>query len=66
MLWRVQIVVTLRQHSAYCTEAGLMLKIKNLVMLFASTLTSYGYNVDRLYELLQVQSLFTGFMARVK
>jgi len=48
-----KIVVTLRTHSAYCTDAGLMLKIKNLVMLFASTLRSYGYAVDRLYELLQ-------------
>merc|ERR1740128_524194 len=48
-----KIVATLRTHSAYCTDAGLMLKIKNLVMLFASTLKTYGYNVDRLYELLQ-------------
>jgi len=46
-------VATLRTHSAYCTDAGLMLKIKNLIMLFASTLKTYGYNVDRLYELLQ-------------
>merc|ERR1719383_993597 len=30
-----------------------MLKIKNLMMLFASTLRSYGYAVDRLYQLLQ-------------
>jgi len=48
-----KIVATLRTHSAYCTDAGLMLKIKNLIMLFASTLRSYGYSVDRLYELLQ-------------
>lgn len=48
-----KIVATLRTHSAYCTDAGLMLKIKNLIMLFASTLKTYGYNVDRLYELLQ-------------
>jgi len=48
-----KIVVTLRTHSAYCTDAGLMLKIKNLIMLFASTLRSYGYAVDRLYQLLQ-------------
>ena len=48
-----KIVATLRTHTAYCTDAGLMLKIKNLVMLFASTLKSYGYNVERLYELLQ-------------
>lgn len=48
-----KIVATLRTHSAYCTDAGLMLKIKNLIMLFASTLKTYGYNVERLYELLQ-------------
>ena len=48
-----KIVATLRTHSAYCTDAGLMLKIKNLIMLFASTLRSYGYQVERLYELLQ-------------
>ena len=48
-----KIVATLRTHTAYCTDAALMLKIKNLVMLFASTLKTYGYNVERLYELLQ-------------
>lgn len=48
-----KIVATLRTHSAYCTNAALMLKIKNLIMLFASTLKTYGYNVDRLYGLLQ-------------
>lgn len=48
-----KIVATLRTYSAYCTDAGLMLKIKNLIMLFASTLRSYGYDVDRLFELLQ-------------
>ncbi len=48
-----KIIGTLRNHSAYCTDAALMLKIKNLMMLFASTLQSYGYHVDKLYELLQ-------------
>ena len=48
-----KIVATLRTHSAYCTNASLMLKIKNLIMLFASTLKTYGYDVDRLYALLQ-------------
>ena len=48
-----KIVATLRTHTAYCTDAGLMLRIKNLVMLFASTLKTYGYHVERLYELLQ-------------
>ncbi|XP_023341493.1 exocyst complex component 6B [Eurytemora carolleeae] len=48
-----KIVITLRTNSAYCTEAATMLKIKNLIMLFASTLRSYGYTVDKLYQLLQ-------------
>lgn len=33
-----KIISTLQTHSAYCTEAGFMLKIKNLMLLFASTL----------------------------
>jgi len=48
-----KIVSTLRTHSSYCTDAGFMLKIKNLIMLFASTLKTYGYPVDCLYSLLQ-------------
>jgi len=44
---------TLQQSSAYCTEAGFMLKIKNLMLLFSNTLQNYGFAVDRLYALLQ-------------
>nr|CAG4650760.1 EOG090X01NK [Simocephalus serrulatus]SVE94087.1 EOG090X01NK [Simocephalus serrulatus] len=40
------------RHS-YCTDPALMLKIKNLVMLFSSTLKTYGYSVSQLVELLQ-------------
>ena len=38
---------TLQQSSAYCTEAGFMLKIKNLMLLFSNTLQNYGFAVDR-------------------
>ncbi|RZF44474.1 hypothetical protein LSTR_LSTR002247 [Laodelphax striatellus] len=47
-----QIVNALRTHSAYCTDATLMLKIKNLIMLFNTTLRNYGYSVNQLFELL--------------
>lgn len=47
-----KIVNALRTHSAYCTDATLMLKIKNLIMLFNTTLRNYGYNVNQLSELL--------------
>ena len=48
-----RIFSTLQTHSAYCTEAGFMLKIKNLMLLFSNTLQNYGFAVDRLYALLQ-------------
>lgn len=44
---------TLQTHSAYCTDAGFMLKIKNLMLLFSNTLMDYGFAVDKLYALLQ-------------
>ncbi|XP_052125040.1 exocyst complex component 6 isoform X1 [Frankliniella occidentalis] len=47
-----KIVNALRTHSAYCTDATLMLKIKNLIMLFLTTLQNYGYPVNQLLELL--------------
>uniref|UniRef100_A0A1B6C9M8 Exocyst complex component n=1 Tax=Clastoptera arizonana TaxID=38151 RepID=A0A1B6C9M8_9HEMI len=46
------IVNALRTNSAYCTDATLMLKIKNLIMLFNTTLRNYGYSVNQLSELL--------------
>ncbi|KAG8310456.1 Exocyst complex component 6 [Homalodisca vitripennis] len=47
-----KIMNALRTHSAYCTDANLMLKIKNLIMLFSNTLRNYGYSVNQLSELL--------------
>ncbi|XP_011874508.1 PREDICTED: exocyst complex component 6B isoform X1 [Vollenhovia emeryi] len=47
------IVNALRTHSAYCTDATLILKIKNLIMLFNTTLRDYGYSVGQLWDLLQ-------------
>ncbi|XP_034941407.1 exocyst complex component 6B isoform X1 [Chelonus insularis] len=48
-----KIVNALRTHSAYCTDATLILKIKNLIMLFNTTLRNYGYPVGQLWDLLQ-------------
>ncbi|KAH1022411.1 hypothetical protein HUJ04_011817 [Dendroctonus ponderosae] len=39
--------------SAYCTDATLMLKIKDLIMLFCTTLHNYGYFVKPIWELVQ-------------
>ncbi|XP_011143381.1 exocyst complex component 6B isoform X1 [Harpegnathos saltator] len=55
-LWSMSlstIVNALRTHSAYCTDAMLILKIKNLIMLFNTTLRNYGYSVGQLWDLLQ-------------
>ncbi|XP_043487357.1 exocyst complex component 6B isoform X1 [Polistes fuscatus] len=55
-LWTMalsKIVNSLRTHSAYCTDATLILKIKNLIMLFNTTLNNYGYPVGQLWDLLQ-------------
>ncbi|KAL7302860.1 hypothetical protein TKK_0004092 [Trichogramma kaykai] len=55
-LWSIalsQIVNALRTHSAYCTDATLILRIKNLIMLFNTTLRDYGYSVGQLSDLLQ-------------
>ncbi|XP_012286847.1 exocyst complex component 6B isoform X3 [Orussus abietinus] len=55
-LWSMalsKIVNALRTHSAYCTDAVLILKIKNLIMLFNTTLRNYGYPVGQLWDLLQ-------------
>nr|CAG4646059.1 EOG090X01NK [Macrothrix elegans] len=55
-VWNIavsKIASSVRTHSSYCTDPALMLQIKNLVMLFNSTLRSYGYSVSQLVELLQ-------------
>ncbi|XP_023239955.1 exocyst complex component 6B-like isoform X3 [Centruroides sculpturatus] len=46
------IIASLRTHSAYCSDPNLMLKIKRLILLFSSTLQSYGYHVGQLFDLL--------------
>ncbi|XP_072177951.1 exocyst complex component 6B-like [Diadema setosum] len=43
---------TLRNNSAYCTDATLLLRIKNLVVLFVQTVNSYGFNTAPLTEFL--------------
>ena len=48
-----RIMSTLQTHSAYCTESGFMLRIKNLMLLFASTLQNYGFSGEKMYALLQ-------------
>ena len=48
---------TLQTHTAYCTDAGFMLRIKNLMLLFSNTLLGYGFSVEKLYTLLQVSVL---------
>lgn len=47
-----KIVNALRTNSAYCTDAALMLRIKDLIMLFSTTLRNYGYPVNQLFDLL--------------
>ncbi|XP_077991948.1 exocyst complex component 6B-like [Glandiceps talaboti] len=47
-----KIVAILRTHSAYCTDATLLLTIKNLIVLFSHTITTYGFPSSKLLELL--------------
>ena len=47
------ILLFFQTHSAYCTDSGFMLKIKNLMLLFSNTLQSYGFSTDKMYSLLQ-------------
>lgn len=47
-----KVVNALRTNTAYCTDAVLMLQIKDLIMLFSTTLRNYGYPVNQLYDLL--------------
>ncbi|KAK9754889.1 Exocyst complex subunit Sec15-like [Popillia japonica] len=48
-----KIVSALQTHSAYCTDATLILRIKDLIMLFCMTLRNYGYTVKPLWELMR-------------
>ncbi|CAG9765144.1 unnamed protein product [Ceutorhynchus assimilis] len=55
-MWSValsKITTALQTHSAYCTDATLVLKIKDLIMLFCTTLRNYGYSVKPLWELVR-------------
>lgn len=47
-----KVVNALRTNSAYCTDAVLILKIKDIIMLFSTTLRNYGYPVNQLHDLL--------------
>ncbi|KAL0275355.1 UNVERIFIED_CONTAM: hypothetical protein PYX00_003224 [Menopon gallinae] len=47
-----KIINALRTNFAYCTDAALMLRIKDLMMLFSTTLRNYGYPVNQLFDLL--------------
>ncbi|KAJ8965010.1 hypothetical protein NQ314_004408 [Rhamnusium bicolor] len=40
-------------NMAYCTDATLILRIKDLIMLFCTTLRNYGYSVKPLWELVR-------------
>ncbi|KAJ8985081.1 hypothetical protein NQ317_019765 [Molorchus minor] len=48
-----KIVTALQTNTAYCTDATLILKIKDLIMLFCTTLRNYGYTVKPLWELIR-------------
>ncbi|XP_050305936.1 exocyst complex component 6 isoform X2 [Anthonomus grandis grandis] len=55
-MWSValsKITTALQTHSAYCTDASLVLKIKDLIMLFCTTLRNYGYSIKPLWELVR-------------
>lgn len=48
-----KIVAALQTNSSYCTDATLILRIKDLIMLFCTTLRNYGYTVKPLWEQLR-------------
>lgn len=54
-LWKMasdKVVSIMRTNTAYCTDANLLLRIKDLIMVFCITLRSYGYPVKNYMELL--------------
>ncbi|XP_072027569.1 exocyst complex component 6B-like isoform X2 [Amphiura filiformis] len=54
-LWNTslaKITSVLRNNSAYCTDATLLLQVKDQVVLFSQTLNSYGFGTIPVYELL--------------
>ncbi|KAK9891722.1 hypothetical protein WA026_016518 [Henosepilachna vigintioctopunctata] len=48
-----KIITALQTNSAYCTDATLILRIKDLIMLFCTTLRNYGYTVEPLWDLVR-------------
>ncbi|XP_076812574.1 exocyst complex component 6B-like isoform X2 [Clavelina lepadiformis] len=54
-LWEMAIsklIAGLRTDSGYCSDAVVMMKVKNLIVIFADTLKAYGFSVGRLFSLL--------------
>uniref|UniRef100_A0A4W4G7Q3 Exocyst complex component n=1 Tax=Electrophorus electricus TaxID=8005 RepID=A0A4W4G7Q3_ELEEL len=54
-LWNMalsKIIAVLRTHSSYCNDPDLVLELKNLIVIFADTLQGYGFQVNRLFDLL--------------
>ncbi|KAJ1141594.1 hypothetical protein NDU88_007922 [Pleurodeles waltl] len=54
-LWNMalsKLVAVLRTHSSYCTDPDIVLELKNLIVVFADTLQSFGFPVNRLFDLL--------------
>ncbi|KAM3591944.1 uncharacterized protein V6R79_009947 [Siganus canaliculatus] len=54
-LWNMalsKIIAVLRTHSSYCDDPDLVLELKNLIVIFADTLQGYGFQVNRLFDLL--------------
>ncbi|XP_053306059.1 exocyst complex component 6 isoform X2 [Spea bombifrons] len=54
-LWNMaqsKIIAVLRTYSSYCTDPDLVLELKNLIVVFADTLQGYGFQVNRLFDLL--------------
>ncbi|NWV73115.1 EXC6B protein, partial [Dasyornis broadbenti] len=54
-LWEMALsktIAALRTHSSYCSDPGLVLDLKNLIVLFADTLQGYGFPVNQLFDLL--------------
>ena len=47
-----RIMAVLRSHSTTCREISILMGIKELVVWFCQTMRSYGFSVDKLFELL--------------
>ncbi|KAM9378173.1 exocyst complex component 6B isoform 2-T2 [Phaethornis superciliosus] len=62
-LWEMALsktIAALRTHSSYCSDPGLVLDLKNLIVLFADTLQGYGFPVNQLFDmLLEIQDQYS-------